>query len=270
MDIIILLTGCINPNGMSFTSLTDVNERQKQYIHAINYYLGKTNCKIIFCENSNTDICPFFNHNEYKKRLEILTFSGNQDKQRGKGYGEAEIIEYALLHSSFIHPNNIIIKITGRLIVNNVNQILQTLKYKKKDFVLCLFHSDLTFADSRIILATTSFYEEFLHNKNKINDNDGMYFEHVLSSSVLNSSIPYIPLSDEPLITGESGSTGEIYQSHATDTKQRLLYKCYSLMQLLEINKKSNHRHTNRYHYYLVRFNIWRYKLLLKLYSYSF
>ena len=92
MKAVILLTGCINPNGMPFTQLTDTSDRQKQYVDAIHYYINNTDCKIVFCENSNTDINTLFKNKQ--DRLEILTFAGNQDKQRGKGYGETEIIEY--------------------------------------------------------------------------------------------------------------------------------------------------------------------------------
>lgn len=60
MKAVILLTGCINPNGMPFTQLTDTSDRQKQYVDAIHYYINNTDCKIVFCENSNTDINTLF------------------------------------------------------------------------------------------------------------------------------------------------------------------------------------------------------------------
>ena len=146
MKVAILLTGCINPNGMSFTQLTDVDERKEQYIIAIKYYLKETNCQVVFCENSNTDLSPIFQNNCNKNRLEIITFDGNKDKQKGKGYGEAEIIEYAIQNSSVLINSDTIIKITGRLIINNIPSIVKSIK-DKKNFVTCLFHSDLSFSD---------------------------------------------------------------------------------------------------------------------------
>ena len=266
METIILLTGCIRPNGMSFTMLTDANERQEQYVHAIRYYLKETNCKIIFCENSNTDISTLFETDRNKERLEFLTFCGNQDKQRGKGYGEAEIIEYALHHSTFIQDDCCITKITGRLIINNIRPIVDSFKHKY-DFVTCLFHSDLKFSDSRIFCATPPFYRELLNNKSMINDNEEVFFEHVLCFSVLNSSIRYIPFTEEPMITGISGTTGESYVAQQTDIKHQLHYKCYSLTQQLEINKRKHHWRYNIYNIcqdVLTQINIWKYKLLLK------
>ena len=261
MKAVILLTGCINPNGMPFTQLTDTSDRQKQYVDAIHYYINNTDCKIVFCENSNTDINTLFKNKQ--DRLEILTFAGNQDKQRGKGYGETEIIEYALHHSSFIQDGSIIIKITGRLIVTNICQILKSLKYKH-DFVTCLFHSDLKFADRRLICGTTPFYKEFLKNKGYLNDSEGIFFEHILASTVLESSVCFIPFSEEPLITGISGTTGEIYQEVKTSNKKAVLYKCYSWMQLKKIYQHSPHRHPNLLTKISIQLNILKYKVLSK------
>jgi len=262
METVILLTGCINPNGMPFTQLTDISDRQKQYVDAIHFYINNTNCKIVFCENSNTDISTLFKNEQ--DRLEILTFAGNQEKQRGKGYGETEIIEYALHHSSFIQDDSIIIKITGRLIIINICPILKSLKYKH-NFVTCLFHSNLRFADSRIICGTTTFYKEFLKNKGCINDSEGIFFEHILASTVLESSVCFIPFSEEPLIRGISGTTGELYQEVKTNKKKAILYKGYSWMQLKKIYHHSPHRHPSLLEKANIQLNILIFKLLSKL-----
>ena len=262
MKRIILLTGCINPNGMPFTKLTDANERQRQYINAIHFYIENTDCKIIFCENSNTDITPFFK--DLQNRLEVLTFPGNQDKKRGKGYGEAEIIEYALQHSSYIQDDFIIIKITGRLIVNNICKIIKSLTFKH-DFVTCLFHSDLKFADSRIFCGTVAFFKEFLKNKDQMYDEHKVFFEHILASTVLASSVKFIPFLEEPIITGTSGTTGRLYQDSTPSRKNAILYKGYSWMQYKRVYQNSSHRHTSLYKKIAIQLCIFKYKVLSKL-----
>ncbi|UKK51897.1 hypothetical protein L6472_04755 [Prevotella sp. E13-17] len=262
MKKVILLTGCINPNGMAFTQLNNVSERQKQYINAIHFYLSNTNCPIVFCENSDTDIQPFIENAQ--DRLEILTFSGNKNKQRGKGYGEAEIIEYALSHSSFIQEDCIIIKITGRLIVNNICPIIKSLTCKQ-DFVTCLFHSDLTFADSRIFCATVSFFCEFLNNKERINDSENVFFEHILSSTVLASSIRFIPYIEEPLITGISGSTGKQYCALSTDDRKKYLFKRYAWTQAKSIYVLSKNKRQGVLERISLSLKVFKYTLLSKL-----
>jgi hypothetical protein len=89
MEYILLLTACINPDGMPFTCLADVGVRKKQYIEALNFYLKNTTRKIVFVENSGTDISSSFK--DFQHRIEFLCFDGNLcfDKRKGKGYGEA-------------------------------------------------------------------------------------------------------------------------------------------------------------------------------------
>lgn len=262
MKMVILLTGCIDPNGMAYTALNSIEERKTQYVNAIQFYLKETSYPIVFCENSGTDISYLFQNHINSGRLECLSFYGNQNKEKGKGYGEAEIIEYTLNHSRLICDNCIITKITGRLIINNICNILSPLK-KQDNFVSCLFHSDLKFADSRLICAATGFYTEFLKNKDQINDNNGVYFEHILSSSVINSNMRYIPFPEEPMIIGTSGTTGDIYQTHKRTFKSFLLFKCYSLSQVIRINSISSHQKYDICETLLIRIRIFLYKTVL-------
>lgn len=38
-DVILLLTACINPNGMLYTAIQDTELRKKQYIESLTFYL---------------------------------------------------------------------------------------------------------------------------------------------------------------------------------------------------------------------------------------
>ena len=215
--IILLLTACINPNNMSFTVLNNKEVRKKQYVEALEYYLSNSNYKIVFVENSNTDISSTFSKDIDLGRLEYLSFQGNKDKNRGKGYGECEIIEYALKHSNIINRNiNIrIVKITGRLIVKNIKFIasLHNLCFPKKT-VFYAINSDLSFPDSRCIMASKYFFLKFLEMKYKINDSAGYYFEHaLLATTIKEKEYSYSPFYFQPDIVGMSGSTGEAYIS---------------------------------------------------------
>lgn len=213
---ILLLTGCINPAGMPYTSLNNPEERKKQYVDAINFYLSKTYYPIVFSENSGTDITALFPDAISSGRLEYLTFTGNQNKERGKGYGECEIIQYALENSQIIrrHYSHRIAKITGRLIIKNIKSIifLHTFLLPKRT-TICAINSDLTFPDSRFIIAQKQFYLTFIKNKNNINDSQGYYFEHVLCDIIKKeSSFSFSPFLIMPQIEGISGSTGEVYK----------------------------------------------------------
>ena len=109
MQYIILLTGCVNPDGMPFTTLTDISIREKQYIEAINFYLHNTDFPIVFAENSGTGISKSHDLFPDNKRLELLSYKGNIHKNKGKGYGEAEIINYALIILILSHQKLLIV-----------------------------------------------------------------------------------------------------------------------------------------------------------------
>lgn len=94
---VILLTACVNPNGMAFTKLNDQKLRLNQYKSSIKFYLENTDKQIIVVENTGYDFSNDFISYVYKQRLECLTFDGNNyNKSLGKGYGESLIIDYAL------------------------------------------------------------------------------------------------------------------------------------------------------------------------------
>lgn len=239
---VILLTGCIDPNGMLLTTLNNKEERKDQYIRSIHYYLSKTKYPIVFVENSNTDISSLFQEHIDSKRLEIMTFDGNKDKSRGKGYGECEIIQYALDHSILIRAtkDQIIIKITGRLIVRNINRIINLYTLLLSHYtVSCAINSDFTFPDSRLIIAPTDFYQSILELKEEINDSLGYYFEHALCDTIKNNSkYPYCPLLYMPYIEGISGSTGKKYIIEKKSIIDSIKYTKYALTQKIKFDKR--------------------------------
>ncbi len=53
---LLLLTACVNPNGMKFTALQDPKIRMTQYVKAINFYLSKTDFPVLVVENSGYDL----------------------------------------------------------------------------------------------------------------------------------------------------------------------------------------------------------------------
>ena len=128
---VILMTATVNQEGTDNTTLQVAAIRKQHYVEAIRFYLDNTDLNIIICENTET---KFYNeiesYNNNKSRLEFLTFRGNDyDKSRGKGFGEAQIIKFALEHSRFIKESDYLIKITGRVRFSNIDKILNSIRY---------------------------------------------------------------------------------------------------------------------------------------------
>ena len=135
------MTACINPNGMVSTKLQDPEIRKFQYLEALNFYLNETDCNIVFCENTGTNIYNKIESIKKNTRLEYITFQGNNyDKTIGKAYGESLIIRYAIQHSKFIKKTDYICKITGRVKVLNINEIIyDKVLIRKKDVIKVSF-----------------------------------------------------------------------------------------------------------------------------------
>lgn len=131
---ILLMTACINPNGMSNTACQNKNIREVQYLEALNFYLSNTKFNILFVENSGIDISGRYREVIKKGRLEVITFDGNHyDRKLGKGFGEGLILKQAFEKSDLLKTSKVVIKVSGRHIVKNINLIwksIQFIKYK--------------------------------------------------------------------------------------------------------------------------------------------
>lgn len=212
---VILLTACVNPGCMPFTVLNDTSERLRQYREALDFYLNETTLPIVFCENTLCDFSEDYKEYIASGRLEYITFDGNNfDKSRGKGYGEALIMEEAFRHSRLLDQCNFVVKITGRLIVRNISQLVKDNRRMFTDTIQT-FYPNNNMADSRLVILPKLFcIDDFLARKDSINDTEGYYFEHLLYDAVISrKKYIYIPFLHVPLIDGVSGSTGNLYKS---------------------------------------------------------
>ena len=212
---VILLTACINPNGMGYTYLQDPEIRKSQYLEAIDFYLKETNCDIVFCENTGANIFDEIESAEKCSRLEYLTFCGNDyDKRRGKGYGEATIICYAIENSRRLRNVDSVIKITGRVIIRNISELLQIIsknsKSKKSDVILELAGEGLArsvcfYAPKEWLLCTVKKYREFLYDV-------GYSFERMICNSVTETADMKV-IQFSPYIDGICGGFNQPYSN---------------------------------------------------------
>lgn len=212
-NIVLLLTACVNPGGMSYTQLQSPEIRKKQYIDALCFYLEKTSYPIVFVENSGSDFSSDFTEYINSSRLEYLTFQGNNyDKSLGKGLGETNILRYALKNSLLIKKCKYLIKITGRLKVNNISHFATS----KWLLLHNVFRCDLLksgYAQSMVFISSPKVLIKLLNNGfDSINDSLGIYFEHCLYESLRNSKRTIIiPFAEAPVIDGYTGSNNDKY-----------------------------------------------------------
>ena len=216
---VLLLTACVNPNGTAYTMLQDSNERLRQYREGLDWYLKHVSNKIVFVENTGYDISPMYEEAITAGRLEVLTFQGNDfDKSKGKGYGEALIIEYALNNSEFLKGDVNVVKITGRLICENVakmagryinTEVVYGMKIKDSNGIMAM--------SSQVIVAPPLFWKDyFVPQKELINDSLHYWFEHLLLDAIekwQNDGHSFKDMWIPIILRGQSGSTGEIIKT---------------------------------------------------------
>lgn len=207
---LIFLTGCINPNGMIFTKLQDQIARRKHYIDSIKFYLLKTSNPILFVENSGVDISEEFKMEIDTGRLEILTFDGNNyDKSLGKGLGEMMIMKHAIKHSKFFEISEVVLKITGRYKILNIEKFLKNSEVVQ-NFVSIDIIRSFSIAESKFFICQKNFIEDFLIKYEfALNDSIGFYFEHALlnaSFDAFKENYKFTTLPEYPRFSGIFGS----------------------------------------------------------------
>ena len=213
----ILLTACVNPCGMSHTVLQDSDARAEQYKQALDFYIKETTLPLIFCENTMYDMGMGYEQYVDSGRLELLAFEGNNyDKKRGKGYGEAVIMKYAVDHSVLIRNSKYVIKITGRLIVPDIKRIasspLLCLSNLYRSNIKQNFISTYLFIARPLVLQKfVNKYQELIWEDSPTNDLiEHHWFRALTQDSELNNTI-FIPFFSIPKVVGVSGTTGELY-----------------------------------------------------------
>lgn len=228
---VLLITATIFPQENRYVYLKNPKERLRQYIDSVKFYIIKTKIKeIVFCDNSGYAFKKeelFSLADKYHKKLEIIQFVGNQYKimNYGKGYGEGELIEYALKNSSILHRADYFIKVTGRLKIKNIDEIRG-----KLDFSKIYFNKNINKQQSidtvLYCISKETYNKWFLYAYKQVCDKKGRYIEHVFKDIIENNRLHVYNTPYYPYIDGVRGTTGKRYQDYIG--KERWIYNILS------------------------------------------
>lgn len=124
----LLLTATILPWKSVKLKRWNPKIREQDYVQSVRSWLSKTNLPIVFCENSGYNLAAIQKlSQEYPGRIEILQFTLiDYVESFDYGYGEYRILEYAMIHSEFLKNSENIVKVTGRVFIENITEILAT------------------------------------------------------------------------------------------------------------------------------------------------
>jgi hypothetical protein len=228
---VLLLTATIDPGGTPMVARSDPRLRLRDYENALWTWLSSGVVhKIVLFENSGYDITPLKDiaRRFPEHEVEFHSFFGNQDGPlRGKGYAELSGIARTLEQSDLIKEDCLIVKCTGRLTVRNARRLLETVSKCEFD-IMCMLHDYLTYAESRLFIATRAFISNYLvAQQQHINDMDNVVFENALAyaaASAIADRKKWRPFPIFPIIEGRSGTTG----NSITDSAGRRLVRSIS------------------------------------------
>lgn len=224
----LLMTGTIDPSKFlsdaNNIAVYDTNVRLEQYDNAIRRYI-KESCfdKIVFVETSNypLEIKTYKKlANSYNKEFEFLPFSGNDLKvrEKGKSYGEAEAILYAVNNSKLLNNEDTIYKVTGRIFLTNSKKITKT-----KDACRNEFFSYFKYLDQRCVTYFFKFNKQdylryFSNVQDLVDDSNGIDIETVFYRKICRLQVKHKPFKTYPRLTGIIGGLGIAYD------KSKLVY----------------------------------------------
>jgi hypothetical protein len=213
-DVLVFITATINCGQTPDVKRTDPEERQQDYLTAFRAWMS-LNCDadIVFCENSQADLAPF--REEADKHtgdctIRLLSFAGNDGaQQKGKGYGEIEMLRYAFNTLPDLQNYRYIIKVSGRYRISNGPQLIEQIRKMSADLI-CDVHAYLTYGDTRTVAFTPHIaLTHLLPYRDEIDDTRGVIIEHLMAKCLHRTLLAggsWAPLPCTPLCDGISGS----------------------------------------------------------------
>jgi hypothetical protein len=180
-DVTLVMTSSIDVNGMTSSSRPDPFLREQDYLGTLTYYLTRHPDvrRIVFIENSGWPLDRLKQAvsrcNPHGKEVELISLNCNQfPRTLGKSYGEMLLLDEGLSRSQLAAKAPYIAKITGRIYVDNLTQVLKSVR-KPFEFMVDLRDHGLyemlrlpasgRYGDSRLFVVSLRFYNEVLRGK---------------------------------------------------------------------------------------------------------
>src|SRR5688572_8374543 len=242
-----------------YTVLVDPEKRKKQYHESILFFIKDSPLtKIIVCDNSGYhypgslyDLA--ISHN---KEIELLSFQGNNElvATYGKGYGEGEIMQFVLSNSILMGQVEGFLKVTGRLKLINVSELLRRCNHWENYFMpVSLLRPRFMVpkaargcVEVRVYYTTKKFFKEVLFTAHKeVRDGNTFFMEHAYHKAMAISSTKVKCFSVPPEITGMSGSNGWMFKERSF--LKKMLIKFVSFLGYIKpIYRPSRHAKIER------------------------
>lgn len=177
--------------------------------------------KFVICDGSGFDFSPFLRKQFPNLIIESINFmnDGELIKKHGKGYGEGEIISYALKNSVFLQEADCFAKCTAKLWVENFSTCIRQWEgpFACKGFFANVFSFGKTFLeyiDTRFYLSEKNFYlNNFANAYQDLGVDDGSSIEEEFLKILHDLNLKHYMFNAPPIISGVGGGSGKYYNT---------------------------------------------------------
>ena len=229
-NIPVLITSVAQPNA-PFVALNDPAKRIDSTIESLKQWaLISPGLDIVICDGSGYDFQKSISATPLLKTLniEVLHFYNDLEmvKNKGKGYGEGEIVAYALNHSDLLDRSDTFSKCTAKYWVNNFQECVAG--HQKNISIEKYYDSRYSLSyqacDTRFYVVEKEFYLKKLLNSHKnSNDFQSFFLEHAFAKDIILSKTTGTEFKIKPLVYGISGTTGEFSASRPESIRKKIL-----------------------------------------------
>ena len=218
----ILLTSSVIAHDLG-VALTDTNERLRLALESVREWLKiDPTLSLVLCDGSGFDFGPAVQKQFPDARIECLYFQNDVGKvlAQGRGYGEGEIVRFAVEHSRLIADAGCFAKCTSKLWVENFSDCAGQwngrllLKGVFENVFSLKRPTQLWHIDTRFYIASIEMYRRYLIDAHQVIQKDQGYgLEECFRDVLQRESLQHVLLSVAPVICGVGGGTGVYYKN---------------------------------------------------------
>ena len=190
---------------------------------------------LVLCDGSGFDFAPLLRGLPNSLTVECLNFHNDAVaiQRHGRGFGEGQIVKFALTNSNLIRENGFFAKCTSKLWIENFSECINQwkghmlLKGVFKNTFSPTLETQFEYIDTRFYVMEAKFYQaHFLSAHEFIQAENGHGLEECFKEVYLALGCPPCLMKNPPVICGVGGGTGKYYKNTGLRrTKERLRYQ---------------------------------------------
>lgn len=213
-DVLLFLTATFDCGKTPYVERRNPEERRQDYLWAFQDWISlDCDADIVFCENSNGDLSGFREAAAMRKEntpIRFISFAGNAGAEdKGKGYGEIEMLRHAFDTVPEMREYRYILKVSGRYRIRNGAELIARIRQMSADLI-CDIYLNLTYANSRTVAFKPSIaLDHLLPFQEELDEHRGVFLEHLIARCLhrtLLAGSSWEPLPCTPICEGITGT----------------------------------------------------------------